>query len=143
MPVDQADYESLDLLLNDLDAWARQHEEYQQVAPRDRSHTRQPFRVRCEVWHAPSGGELCQIDGRTRNLCRNGIGFICRKVFSLGEVVELGIALPNRPITYIAGVVRFCRHVSHGYHEVGIELRAAGEESVFKQDPRRIHQVFN
>jgi hypothetical protein len=143
MTVDYISYESLDILLNDLDACARQYEGYQKMEQRYRSHPRQPFRTRCTIRHAPTGGRLCEIQGRTRNLCRNGIGFICRKVFSLGDVVELEINLPKRPITYMAGAVRFCRYVSQGYHEIGIELRSAGKETIFKQDTHAIRQLFS
>jgi hypothetical protein len=143
MPVDQICYTSLDLLLNDLDTCARQYEGCGKDAYRYRAHPRQPFRTGCEIRHAPAGGQLCEIVGRTRNLCRNGISFICRKVFCLNEVLELEIAVPGRPITFMVGVVRFCRYVSQGYHEVGIELQSAGKESIFKQNNRHIRKVFN
>lgn len=145
MPVDQISAEALDILLNELDIMARHHALSSAGQERDenRIHSRKPFRVGCTVrFLSPGKSRVLEMTGRTRNLSRNGVGLVTRRVFAIGEPIELEIALPGRPTTCMAGLVRFCRYVSHGWHEIGVELKTAGTNSVFRDGTIHALQIL-
>lgn len=139
MPSDTIDYEALDALLDDLDVKAGQKEgedadDAYWVC--QRRHPRHPFRVRCVIRFLAGGGStVSTMPGRTRNLSRNGIALLVRRVFARDEPIEVEINVPDRPRTYMAGLVTFCRYAGRGYHELGIELKAASPAPVFSREP--------
>lgn len=114
----------LDSLLNELDCLAARQSSQEAGGKADeRRCRRQPFRVNSKVrLFSPDQHEILEIAGRTRNLSRGGFAFVSRRLFIIQDPVELEIALPGRPITYITGAVRFCRYVAKGYYETGAEM---------------------
>jgi hypothetical protein len=139
MATDLIDSEVLDSLIDELDVKARHNhlaEQSESYWVCQRRHPRHPFRVPCKVrFLTPGGFTVMDLPGRTRNLSRSGIGLLVRRVFSSMEPIEVEVLAPGRPATYMAGVVRFCRYAGRGYHEVGVQLRAAGPEPVFSRQP--------
>lgn len=134
MAIEALDCELLDGLLDELDVKARQ----QHVGERtddywvcQRRHPRYPFRAICMVrFLMPGSYTISELPGRTRNLSRNGLGLVVRRVFSSGEPIEVEVMLPNRPVMFMAGLVRFCRYAGRGYHEIGIQLKVARPEPI-------------
>jgi len=139
MPVDTTDYQALDYLLDELDVRAQKHtaEDAEDAYwACQRKHPRHPFRVGCTVRFMPSGSKLvAAMAGRTRNLSRGGLAVLTRRVFSLGDPIEVEVTLPGRPKMFMAGLVCFCRYAGRGYYELGIELKAAASEPIFSTHP--------
>jgi len=139
MPSDTIDYEALDALLDDLDAKATQKQQEDSGGDYwvcQRRHPRHPFRVRCVIRFLAGGSStVSALPGRTRNLSRSGIALLVRRVFAKGEPIEVEINVPDRPITYLAGLVTFCRYAGRGYHELGIELKVSTPAPVFSREP--------
>ncbi|GMU22915.1 MAG: hypothetical protein AMXMBFR13_29990 [Phycisphaerae bacterium] len=139
MPADTIDSEVLDTLIDELDLKS----ENAHCADRtddywvcQRRHPRHPFRTTCRVRFFPVGSSAVScLPGRTRNLSRNGVGLLVRRVFSMEEPIEVEISTPGRPKTFMAGLVRFCRYAGRGYHEIGVLLKAAGNEPIFSKNP--------
>jgi len=140
MAADATDHESLDQLLNELDLRAQQQdlgESAESYWVCQRSHPRRPFRTTCKVHFFPLGSSsLGCLKGRTRNLSRSGVGLLIRRMFAVGDPLEVEITIPGHPVMYVAGLVTFCRYAGQGYHEVGIALRTASGEPVFSKDPQ-------
>ncbi|HSW47170.1 MAG TPA: PilZ domain-containing protein [Phycisphaerae bacterium] len=135
---DTVDYQALDTLLDELDTRARRQttkskEDSYWVC--HRKHPRHPFRSRCTIRFMPSGGVVVATTGRTRNLCRNGIAVLVRRMFALGEPVEIEVTLPERSRMYMGGLARFCRYAGRGYYEIGIELKATASTPIFSGNP--------
>jgi hypothetical protein len=131
--------EALNVVLDELDINSRsQHtgdksEEYWVCQRRNPRH---PFRTDCTLrFFLQGSSRVAELPGRTRNLSRGGLGLLARRVFQLGEAVEVQINVPGRPMSYMAGICTFCRYAGRGFHEVGIQLRAAGSEPVFSAEP--------
>jgi hypothetical protein len=120
----------LERLLDDLDLHAKAHEADEAWLSRksvNRKHARHPFRAECTVRFFPADSdESRSMAARTRNLSRGGLGLIARRVFALGEPVEVELTLPERGMVYMAGLVRFCRYAGLGFHEIGLQLKAVG-----------------
>jgi len=139
MPADGADNDILNPLLDELDIKAeRQHasERSDDYWVCQRRHPRHPFRATCLVRFLSVGSStVSELPGRTRNLSRSGVGFLVRRVFAVGEVVELEIRPPQRHPMYLGGLVTFCRYAGRGFHEVGLSLKAAQSEPVFSTSP--------
>jgi len=138
MPSQGIDCALLDGLIDELDVKAQsQHvgERSDQYWVCQRRHPRHPFRVQCKVrFPMPGSTTVTELPGRTRNLSRNGIGLLVRRVFITGEVVEVEVLPPGRQPVHMAGVIRFCRYAGRGFHEVGIQLRAAGPEPIMSRN---------
>lgn len=101
-----------------------------------RRETRHPFRAPCCVrCFAPGSCTVNELAGRTRNLSRNGVGLLVRRMFNTDEPVEIEIHAAGKPPMFFAGLVRFCRYAGQGYHEIGVFLRAAGDKPVFSKEP--------
>jgi hypothetical protein len=137
---DQADTkEVLDALLDELDLTG-QAQHAAKVAKGNwasrRTAPRQRFRAPCTVrFLEGQNRRVSQRPGRTRNLSRNGVGFVARRAFAIGEPVEVELRVPGRPPMFIAGTVEFCRSVGRGSHEVGVAVRAAQSQPIFSGDP--------
>ena len=130
--------ESLNLLLDDLEAKALQHngERSEEYWVCQRRYPRSPFRANCNIYFFTQGSSsVALLTGRTRNLSRMGVAVLVRRVFRSGEPVEVEITLPDRPNMYMAGVVTFCRYAGRSYHEVGVDLRAASASPIFHKNP--------
>jgi hypothetical protein len=133
------DRETLDLLLEELDAKGRQQhvgENADDYWVCQRRHPRYAFRADCVVRFL-SGGftEVISLPGRTRNLSRGGLGLLVKHVFSITDPVEVQLQLPGQPIMYMAGLVQFVRYAGRGYHELGVALKSAGPKPVFSSNP--------
>ena len=103
-----------------------------------RRHPRYPFRAECVVRFFSQGTVTVTIDkltGRTRNLSRGGIGLVVRRVFNVGEPIEVEVDMPDRGRVFMAGLVGFCRYAGLGHHEVGVSLKTAGPEPTFSDNP--------
>jgi len=129
----------LDLLLDELDLRSQQ-QQHGNIARADwacrRIAARQPFRTPCTIRFLPMGSwTVSRLEGRTRNLSRGGLSFLVRRVFAFGDPVELEICTQRRPQMFLAGVSVACRYVAYGYHEVGLDLRAAQPQPVFSSNP--------
>ncbi len=138
MSSDTAEYQTLDTVLDELDVRSqrRPKEQDDDYWVCKRKHPRHPFRSTCTVRFMPSGsGTIVAMPGRTRNLSRNGLGLLVRRVFSPQEPIEVEVALPGRPRMFMGGLVRFCRYAGRGYYELGIELKAAASEPIFSSNP--------
>jgi len=134
MSINVINYEALDTLLNDLDVQASLSSDRGQKW--ERRNPRHPFRVNCKVYcYQPNGYKVFCINGRTRNLSRNGVGLLVRRVFAPGEPIELEVEVPGRPKMFMAGQTVFCRYAGRSYYEVGVTLHAAGQNPVFSEDP--------
>jgi hypothetical protein len=145
MAVDRTADALLNELLDELELRAQQQhlgERSDEYWVCQRKYPRNPFRAACLVHFFPQGSStVANLSGRTRNLSRSGVGLIVRRVFRAGEPVEVELLVPERPRMYLAGLVTFCRYAGHGYHEVGVALRAAGPDPVFSRDPiRALHE---
>ena len=135
MSVDMANRQALNSLLDELDTKAQQ----EHVARRSddpwvcqRRHPRYPFRAKCIVRFLPAGSPTVpELPGRTRNLSRSGVSFLVRRVFAVGEAVELEIHPPQRSDIYMAGLVQFCRYAGQGHYEVGVSLKAVQTTPIF------------
>lgn len=129
----------LNALLDELDVKARRYnlgERNQNHWVCHRRHPRHPFRSACLVHFFPQGSSsVGTMAGRTRNLSRSGLAVLVRRVFRSGEPIEVALTLPDRPPMYVAGITTFCRYAGRGYHEVGVSLRAAGDDPVFSKNP--------
>ena len=123
----------LDSLIADLDDKARVQESCAPEARRiPRRQSRHPYRVDCLVRLFSFGSDRpIVLRGRTRNLSRGGVGLILRRPLAHDEPVEVEVAGPDGGRLYMAGLVRFCRYVGLGYHEIGVALRMAGSCPVF------------
>ena len=139
MPTDTIDYEALDCLLDDLDVKAQSNPSSNKDDSYwvcQRRHQRHPFRVRCTIrYFAGGGSSISALQGRTRNLSRNGIALLVRRVFAHNEPIEVEINVPARARMYMAGLVTFCRYAGQGYYELGIQLKVALPEPVFSREP--------
>lgn len=141
MEVDLDKAELLNTLLDELDLRAQQ----QQVGDRDddywvcrRQHARHPFRAPCVVrFFQPGGSTIMELAGRTRNLSRNGLGLLVKRVFRTGEPMELEVHVPGKSTMFMAGLVAFCRYAGRAYHEIGLGLKGAGSSPIFSSDPLR------
>lgn len=140
MPSDTVDYEALDTVLDDLDVKSQDNPTHEEEDDAywvcQRRHPRHPFRVSCTIhFFAGGGSTVSAMPGRTRNLSRNGVALLVRRVFAKNEPIEIEINVPGRPRTYMAGLVTFCRYAGQGYHELGVELKIALPEPVFSREP--------
>jgi len=139
MSTDTINYEALDCLLDDLDV--KSHRNPRNEADDaywvcQRRHTRHPFRVSCMVrFFAGGGSTVSMLKGRTRNLSRNGMGLLVRRVFAKNEPIEVEVNVPGRSLMYMAGLVTFCRYAGQGYYELGVSLKIALPEPVFSREP--------
>ncbi len=138
MPTDTIEYQSLDSLLDELDVRSRRRpqEKEDEYWVCKRKHPRHPFRVGCTVRFMPSGsGTVIALPGRTRNLSRNGLSVVVRRVFAAREPIEIEVSPPGRERMFMGGLVTFCRYAGRGYYEVGVELKAAASEPIFSNNP--------
>jgi len=138
MAVRMIDSKQLSSLLDELDIRARHgsgnEEENSRVC--QRQDPRHRFRVECTVRFLPAGSSTVdELPGRTRNLSRNGLALLVGRVFAPKDPVEVEVKLPDYPIRYLAGQVRFCRYVGRGFHEIGILLKASSPKPVFSHAP--------
>ena len=139
MLTDTTDFQALDYLLDELDVRAQKctaedAEDTYWVC--NRKHPRHPFRAGCTLRFMPTGsGSVTAMAGRTRNLSRSGLAVLARRVFSLGDPIEVEVTLPGRPTMFMAGLVRFCRYAGRGYYELGVKLKAAASEPIFSSHP--------
>lgn len=133
------DQQILESVLNELDVRAEQDgsgEKEQSYWVCQRKYPRHPFRCGCVVRFLPAGyTAMSQMTGRTRNLSRSGLGLLIRRLFALGDPIEVEMLVPGRPPLFMGGVVRFCRYVSHGYHELGVELKVSAATPIFSHNP--------
>ncbi len=139
--------EVLGSLLNELDTRAQMQNAARQAdgewASRRRD-TRHPFRVPCKVRFFPTElSNTMEVEGRTRNLSRNGIGLLIRRMFAIGEPIEVEILTPRRPKMYVAGLVRFCRYVGRGCHEVGVGFKAASGDPLFSGNASKTQELLD
>jgi hypothetical protein len=136
----QVDFQALDVLLDDLDYRSEEHDKTetsddywvcQRKFPRNR------FRMDCLVYFLATMGSttVLNMGGRTRNLSRNGVGLLVRRPFSLGDPLEVQIAVPGRSVLYMAGLTAFCRYAGRGYHEIGVRLKTASPNPIFSRNP--------
>ena len=147
MLVDMANNQALNSLLDALDTKAHQ----QHAAGRSedpwacqRRYPRYPFRAKCTVrFLAAASPTVPELPGRTRNLSRSGVSFLVRRVFAVGEAVELEIHPPQRANMYMAGLVRFCRYAGQGHYEVGVGLKAVQSEPIFSTSPMTVMQSLD
>ena len=135
MAVRAVDQYTLDALLDQLDLGARQARTGEEVGDKwacHRKSPRHPFRAKCTV-RFPSGGfdQITELPGRTRNLSRGGLALLTRRMFLMGDPVEIEIRPLGKPVMFLAGVVTFCRYAGQGHHELGIALKMAGDEPIF------------
>lgn len=137
MAVGTRDCELLDALLDELDIRGRQQHAGERTDDYwvcQRRFPRHPFRTICKVRFLNTGSfSIAELPGRTRNLSRNGLGLVVRRVFASGEVIEVEILPPNRPPMFMAGLVRFCRYAGRGYHEIGLQLKVASPEPILSR----------
>ena len=135
----EQDKEALDQVLNELDRKAQdQHVEGHSTDywVCQRRHPRYGFRTDCTIRFICLGTfEVLSLPGRTRNLSRGGIGVIVRRAFSNGDPVEIELKLPNRQLTFMAGLVQFARYAGRGYHELGVSLRIVANNPLFSHNP--------
>jgi hypothetical protein len=129
------DRETLDRLLEELDVKGRQQhvgESAEDYWVCQRRHPRHTFRASCMVrFPSPGFTQILSVRGRTRNLSRGGLGIVVKRLFNVGDPVEVEVQLPSQPVMYMAGLVQFVRYAGRGYHELGITLRAASQQPVF------------
>jgi hypothetical protein len=138
MSTDTIEYQTLDTLLDELDVRSqhRPKEKDDDYWVCKRKHPRHPFRAGCTVRFMPSGsGTVVALPGRTRNLSRNGLSVVVRRVFSMLEPIEVEVSLLQRPRMFMGGLVQFCRYAGRGYYELGVELKAAASEPIFSSNP--------
>ena len=138
MPTNVTEFQTLDTVLDELDVQSqhRPKENDDDYWVCKRKHPRHPFRSGCTVRFMPSGsGTVVAMPGRTRNLSRNGLGVLVRRVFGPQEPIEVEVTLPDRPRMFMGGLVRFCRYAGRGYYELGVELKAAASEPIFSSNP--------
>lgn len=133
------DRQTLDRLLEELDVKGHQQhpgdttEKYWVCR---RRHPRYSFRASCVVrFVAPGTTQIISATGRTRNLSRSGLAILVKRVFSIGDPLEVEIQLPGQPVMYMGGLVQFVRYAGRGYHEIGVALRAAGRQPIFTAAP--------
>jgi hypothetical protein len=134
--------ESLDALFDELDVAARAAESEQQSGAKKRlfearrKHPRYPFRCSCVVrFFESQHRDVVMLPGRTRNISRSGVGFLVRRLFQVGEVVELELDTRTDECHFLAGEVRFCRYAGRSYYEVGVALRYGGPDPAFSRNP--------
>ncbi|MEP0841689.1 MAG: PilZ domain-containing protein [Phycisphaerae bacterium] len=143
----EIDCQVIDSLIDELDVKASAHHLADQSASYwvcQRRHPRHPFRVPCRVrFLTPGVFTVKVLPGRTRNLSRSGIGLVVRRVFAVQEPIEVEVLAPGRPATFMAGVVRFCRYAGRGYHEIGVQLRAAGPHPIISKEPLLAAQTLD
>lgn len=140
------DHQCLDEILNELDLRAQmgkqgKEEDYWVC---QRKYPRHPFRCGCVVRFLPAGyTTVSKLAGRTRNLSRSGLGLLVRRMFAMGDPIEVEIQIPGRGAMFMAGLVRFCRYAGRGYHEVGIELKCSQPTPVFSHNPMQAMRTLN
>ena len=134
MPSKDEEPSALEYLLNEMDV---QSEDVARGSECDESWScnrdlpRHAFRTVCMVrFMSASTGTFFALKGRTRNLSRRGLSLLVRRVFTLGEPVEIELRPRGRPATFVTGLIRFCRYAGRGYHEVGVELKSASPSPI-------------
>ncbi len=96
---------------------------------------RSELRISCEVYFfVRSSSDTGSLPGQTRNISRNGVGVLVRRSFHENEPIEVRIVPSGRPALHMAGLVRFCRYISDGFFEVGVELKHASAQPIFGDD---------
>jgi len=135
--------DSINAILSELDKHAQMAErrvslqsEGRQLVTR-RQFPRHVFRCECVVrcFGAPMDTTIISLPGCTRNLARGGVTLISKRPFHTGEVLEIEADMPGNHLPmFMAGDVRHVRYVRHGYHEVGVRLRATGGHPIFTKD---------
>ncbi|MFH1416801.1 MAG: hypothetical protein ABII12_00730 [Planctomycetota bacterium] len=130
-----------ELILNELDEFAARWDEMARAENGEdckRSRHRRRFRTVCDLWFYEHGGRtIRKATAQTRNLSETGLGLLAKCAILAGVPVEVCIAPPGRPPTYLAGIVAFCRYAQSAYHEIGVVLKARQMAPVFAEDPAR------
>ncbi len=92
-----------------------------------------PCTVNCFV---SATGRLGSRPGHVRNISTGGVGLVTTHPFVRGEPVEVVVEPESaeQPRVYLGGLVAFCRHVSDGVYEVGVQLVAQSREAIFGHD---------
>lgn len=144
----QLDYELLHEVTAELDATAQ----VQEQSARDfrmrelfarRSRSRSSFRTDCQIRFLTEGaGGISETPGRTRNISTMGLGLLVRRVFAIGEPVEVELVLPGKPNMFLLGTVRFCRYIRQGYSEMGVILKATSPRSILTSNHIAAQQVL-
>jgi hypothetical protein len=147
MAVDKVDTRQLDALLNTLDARARQAGAGESLVGErgcQRKSPRRPFRVGCTVRFLADGSTtVSEVVARTRNLSRCGMALLVKRVFTVGEPLEIEAEIPGRSTVFMAGVVAFCRYAAQGYYEVGGSLKTVDEKPVFSDNPSAAMEQYD
>jgi diguanylate cyclase (GGDEF)-like protein len=102
-----------------------------------RKHERQGLVTPCVVNFFVSGAPAVHSSpGYVRNISTGGLGVLATRPMIRGEPVEVAVVAKRRPdaTTYLAGLVAFCRHVTNGIYEVGIQLVARSHVSILSGD---------
>jgi hypothetical protein len=100
-----------------------------------RQNQRQSFRAPCSVcFFAHLSEHVTILPGRTRNISTRGVSLISKRAFSMGEPVELRIALSEGRQCCMAGIAAHCRYAMRGYYEIGLVLRIVQKTPIFTGD---------
>ncbi len=111
-------------------------EEQQGQRVNRRSKDRKPLALPCQAFFfVESSDKTTTLSGRTRNISNNGLSVVLKRCFHRDEPIEIRIDVPGRRPLNLAGLTRFCRYISGGFFEIGVELMAADDTPVFAADP--------
>jgi hypothetical protein len=134
----------LDRLISQLDqiAYHQDKSDPEMDPARQRQQERKPFRADCTVRFLSGGMQVAEMTARTRNISKRGIGLLVRRMFNYDEPIEVEVSLPRRVNLFMLGMVKFCRYVNQGYHEVGVLLKYHGEQSMMSNNPIGIRQML-
>jgi len=146
MAVKETNCLMLDRLISQLDQISYHQEkscpEVEPAGYKQRQQERKAFRADCTVRFLSGGVQVAEMSARTRNISTRGIGLLVRRMFNHDEPIEVEIFLPRRVNLFMVGLVKFCRYVNQGYHEVGVLLKYHGEQSMMSNNPMGIRQML-
>lgn len=101
-----------------------------------RSNVREPLEAPCTIYFfLEKPDKTASLPGRTRNISRKGMAVLVKRCLHKGEPVEVRLELSGRGSIHMGGLVSFCRYVSDGLHEIGIELMHACDSHIFADNP--------
>ena len=107
------------------------------VVPDRRAERRRPLHADCEICVFLDNGEVLMVhDALARNITSMGLSLIGNVPgeIRIGQPVEVIIKAFRSVPTHLAGTIVFSRNISPQCQELGISVKAAGENPIIMDD---------
>jgi hypothetical protein len=120
MPAPPQTSDNVREILDYIDEQARDHGWRNQNV---RSSTRKRLRAPCEVrYFALDNATVLTLQGKTRDISRNGVGLIASAPLANGAGVYLHLTLPDGKKHILSGVVTFSRKIRGDWSLTGVQF---------------------